>query len=67
MAGESVVKRRDRNQPFDFLRQVTAHIALCSLNFSEQFGATVDNSNQVFKISTPGEIILTAPRKGLKL
>ena len=76
MAGESVVKRRDRNQPFDFLRQVTARIALRSSNFSEQFGTTVDNSNNVFQIPAPGKIeqeqeadwfaaALLVPRDGL--
>jgi hypothetical protein len=65
--GRSAVKRRDRSQPLDFLAQVTAHIALRSSNFSEQFGAAVDNSNNVFQIPAPGKIIISAPLKSLEL
>jgi hypothetical protein len=42
----------DRNQLLDFLREVRTHIARHSPDFSHQFGTSINNSNQIFKIST---------------
>lgn len=67
MSWESVPKRRDRNQRFDLLCDVAAHITLGRPNFPDQFTTSVDNGDQVFEILTRREISLTASSKCLKL
>jgi hypothetical protein len=65
MAGEDIAQCADRKQLFDTLREATAHIALHSSNFSQQFGTAVDNGNNVFQISARGKFLLPAARKRL--
>src|SRR6202022_3134741 len=64
---KSVVKLSNREQLLDFLREVRTHIVRRSLNFSDQFGAAVDNGNQIFKVATRREIILATARKSFDL
>ena len=65
--GSASLNFANRNQALDLLREVSAHIARRSLNFSHQFGAAIDNGDQIFKVPAGVKIILAPAGEGFEL
>jgi len=63
MPWKSVVKFTARSQLLDFFCEVRTHITRRTPNFSRQFGAAVDNGNQIFKVPDGVKSFLPLPAK----
>src|SRR5258708_27876678 len=67
MPWKSVVKFTARSQLLDFFREVRTHVARRNLDFTHQFGAAIDNGNQIFKVPAGVKIILAPAGKSFQL